>query len=149
MVLLVMLVSLRADWPFFYFRFLNKLRILSQCMARNKKNNSKRPSRHGGYNKVKARTEQMNTGVRLALCALALTATAAFMVAALQPHRKLNRMRSDLAEVHGQEMAVIERKDAKERELRAIEENPAYLELIARDRLNYYKPGEHVFRIER
>ncbi len=71
------------------------------------------------------------------------------MVAALQPHRKLNRMRADLAEVHSQEMAVIERKDAKERELRAIEEDPAYLELIARDRLNYYKPGEHVFRIER
>ncbi len=118
-------------------------------MARNKRNTNKRPSRHGGYNKVRARTERMNTGVRVALCCLAFTACCAFMVAALQPYRKLDRMHSDLAEVQAQEMAVIERKDAKERELRAIEEDPKYLELIARDRLNYYKPGEHVFRIER
>ncbi|MCP5536078.1 MAG: septum formation initiator family protein [Akkermansiaceae bacterium] len=118
-------------------------------MARNRRSSSKRPSRHGGYNKVKARTEQMNASVRLAMCALALTACVAFMVAALQPYRKLNRMQVDLAEVKAQEAAVVERKDAKERELRAIEEDPRYLELIARDRLNYYKPGEHIFRIER
>ena len=119
-------------------------------MARNQKNNGKKnPSRHGGYNKVRARTERMNTSVRLALCALALTACIAFMVAALQPYRQLEKMRGDLAEVQEQEMAAIERKDAKERELRAIENDPKYLELIARDRLGYYKPGEHIFRIER
>lgn len=121
-------------------------------MARNKANRSKkgrRPSRHGGYNKVRARTEKMNASVRLALCALALTAAVAFMVAALQPYRELTRMRGGLSEVQHQEMAVIERKDNKERELRAIEEDPKYLELIARDRLDYYKPGEHIFRIER
>lgn len=118
-------------------------------MAHNKRNKSKRPSRHGGYNKVRARTERMNVGVRFALCCLTLMGCCAFMAAALQPYRKLGAMRLDLAEVHAQEMAVIERMDAKERELRAIEDDPKYLELIARDRLNYYKPGEHVFRIER
>ena len=51
--------------------------------------------------------------------------------------------------VVAQEAAVIDRKDAKERELRATESDPSYLELIARDRLNFYKPGEHVFRIAR
>lgn len=91
----------------------------------------------------------MNASVRLAVCGLALMACLAFMVAALQPYRKLNRMRMDLSEVKTQETAVIDRKDAKERELRAIEDDPKYLELIARDRLNYYKPGEHIFRIER
>ncbi len=118
-------------------------------MAHNKRNKSKRPSRHGGYNKVRARTERMNVGVRFALCCLTLMGCCAFMAATLQPYRKLGSMRSDLAEVHAQEMVVIERMDAKERELRAIEDDPKYLELIARDRLNYYKPGEHVFRIER
>jgi cell division protein FtsB len=118
-------------------------------MAHNKRNKSKRPSRHGGYNKVRARTERMNVGVRFALCSLTLMGCCAFMVATLQPYRKLGVMRSDLAEVNAQEMVVIERMDAKERELRAIEDDPKYLELIARDRLNYYKPGEHVFRIER
>lgn len=118
-------------------------------MARNRRNTSKRPSRHGEYNKVKARTEKMNTGVRLALCVLVLTATVAFMVAALQPFRELTRLRAELSEVQSLEMAVIDRVDAKEREYRAIEGDSKYLELIARDRLNYYKEGEHVFRIKR
>ncbi|MBT8036190.1 MAG: septum formation initiator family protein [Verrucomicrobiae bacterium] len=118
-------------------------------MARNKKNKSTRPSRHGGYNKVRVRTDRINAGVRFALCCLAFTACCAFMTAALQPYRELDKMRQDFSEVQAQERSVIERKDAKERELRAIEEDSEYLELIARDRLNYYKPGEHVFRIER
>jgi cell division protein FtsB len=91
----------------------------------------------------------MNAGVRLAFCGLVLTACSAFLVAAMKPYRDLGVMRADLAEVMERESSVIERKDAKERELSAIETDPAYLEIIARDRLNYYKPGEHIFRIER
>jgi len=90
----------------------------------------------------------MNSSVRLAYCILGLTACLAFMATALQPYRKLNVMKQDLAEVSNQEMVVMERMDAKQRELRAIEEDPGYLELIARDRLNYYKPGEHIIRID-
>lgn len=119
------------------------------CMASKRKSNRGRPSRHAGYNKVRARTESMNTGVRLAFCILLLMGCLAFVATALQPYRKLKVMKSDLVEVVNQEVKVVERKDAKQRELRAIEEEPEYLELIARDRLNYYLPGEHVFRIER
>ncbi|MBK1829272.1 septum formation initiator family protein [Verrucomicrobiaceae bacterium R5-34] len=118
-------------------------------MARNKRNTTRRQHREGGYNKMRARTERMNAGVRLALCGLLLTASCAFLVAGLPHHRKLEKLRADLAEVQASEQAVIDQKDAKERELRAIEKDPAYLELIARDRLNYYKPGETIFRIER
>ena len=98
---------------------------------------------------MRARTERMNTGVRLAFCGLVLTACTAFLVSALKPYRDLGAMRTDLADVLERESAVIDRKDAKERELHAIETDPGYLEIIARDRLNFYKPGEHVFRIER
>ena len=98
---------------------------------------------------MRARTDRINTGVRLAFCGLALTACCAFLAAALPHQRKLDKLRTDLEDVQSIELSVIERKDAKERELRAIEEDSEYLELIARDRLNYYKPGEHVFRIER
>ena len=98
---------------------------------------------------MRARTEKMNTGVRLAFCGLVLTACAAFLASALKPYRDLGVMRADLADVIDRETSVIERKDAKQRELHAIENDPAYLEIIARDRLNYYKPGEHIFRIER
>ena len=118
-------------------------------MAKNRRNNSKRQRREGGYNKMRARTDRINSGVRLALCGLALTACCAFLAAALPHYKKLEQLRVGLDEVLTNEQAVIERKDAKERELRAIEEDPSYLELIARDRLNYYEPGEHIFRIER
>jgi len=118
-------------------------------MASNKKNSRGKASRHAGYNKVRARTDRMNTSVRLAFCILILMGCMAFIATALQPYRKLNGMRADLSEVVLQEVDVIGRKDAKERELRAIEEDPKYLELIARDRLNFYEPGERVFRIDR
>lgn len=119
-------------------------------MARNRKNTQRRKGSRGGeFSRVRAQTQRMRTGVRLAFCGLLLTACAAFLAAALKPYRDLGAMRTDLADVIAQEQSVIERKDAKERELRAIETDPAYLELIARDRLNFYKPGEHVFRIER
>lgn len=101
------------------------------------------------YNKMHARTERLHTGVRLGGCLLVLMLCSAFMVAGLPEQRTLEKMKVDLTEVHGAEQHVIERVDAKERELNAIESDSQYREIIARDRLNYYKPGEHVFRIER
>ena len=119
-------------------------------MARNRKNTRHRRSpKVGEFNRMRARTEKMHSGVRLAFCGLILTACSAFLVAALQPYRHLGNMRADLADVMEQEADVLDRKDAKQRELHAIETDPSYLEIIARDRLNYYKPGEHVIRIQR
>lgn len=118
-------------------------------MAKNRRNSGRKQSREGGYNKMHARTERINAGVRLALCGLAFTACSAFLVAALPHQKKLTQLRLGLDEVLIDEAAAIDRKDAKERELRAIQNDPDYLELIARDRLNYYKSGEHIFRIER
>ena len=118
---------------------------------RKTRNNQPR-SRHrvdSRYNKMQARTERMHTGVRLGGCLLVLMLCSAFMVAGLPEQRTLEKMKIDLAEVHGSEQYVIERVDAKERELNAIESDSQYREIIARDRLNYYKPGEHIFRIER
>lgn len=99
--------------------------------------------------KMHARTEKMHTGVRLGFCVLALMGCVAFMVAMLPEYRKLEKMQLDLGEVRGMENEVVSRVDAKDREHRAIESDSEYRELIARDRLNYYKPGEHVFRLER
>ena len=101
------------------------------------------------FNKMQVRSERLHTGVRLGFCILVLMGCSAFMVAALPHQRKLDKMKLDLAEVQVSENEVVEREDAKNREHRAIENDSHYLEMIARDRLNYSKPGEHVFRIER
>ena len=101
------------------------------------------------YNKMHAQTERLHVGVRFSFCILLLMGCSAFMVAALPHQRKLEKMKLDLVEVQVAENEMTERVDAKSRELKAIESDPQYREIIARDRLNYYKPGEHVFRIDR
>ena len=90
----------------------------------------------------------MNASVRLAFCILVLMGCLAFVATALQPFRELKRKEAALSEVMEKEEVVIQRKDAKQRELSAIVNDPKYLEIIARDTLNYYKPGEQIFRIE-
>ena len=114
-----------------------------------KKNSRSKASRQVGYNKVRVRTERMNASVRLAFCILVLMGCLAFVATALQPFRELKRKEAALSEVIEKEEVVIQRKDAKQRELSAIVNDPKYLEIIARDRLNYYKPGEQIFRIQR
>ena len=121
-------------------------------MAGNRRHNRGRGAKHRLDNrsaKMHARTERMHTGVRFGVCVLALMGCAAFMVAMLPEYRKLEKLKIDLAEVHHMESDVVSRVDAKDREHRAIESDSEYRELIARDRLNYYKPGEHVFRLDR
>lgn len=95
-----------------------------------------------------ARTERMHAGVRFGFCVFLLMCCCAFMASALPHNRKLAAMKTDLSDVQSEEFSVIEREDAKARELAAIESDPKYREIIARDRLDYYEPGEHIFRIE-
>lgn len=114
-----------------------------------KKNSRSKAAQHAGYNKVRARTERMNTSVRLAFCILVLMGCFAFAATAIKPYRELQVKEGVLAVVAQKENEVIERKDAKQRELSAILNEPQYLEIIARDVLNYYKPDEVIFRIDR
>ena len=118
-------------------------------MTRNRRNSSRKHRLDQCSSKMHARTERMHTGVRLAFCVLLLMGCSAFMVSALPHHRKLEKMKLDLGEVHTAERSVEERVDDKERELQAIKSDKEYREIIARDRLNYYEPGEHIFRIQR
>lgn len=54
-----------------------------------------------------------------------------------------------LAKVQVQEAAVQERADQQLREYRALEQDSSFLEIYGRDRLDFYKPGERVFRFSR
>ncbi len=92
----------------------------------------------------------MKLSVRFTLCLSVLTASLAFLATTLKPYRNLEILRSYYTnEVKELEQVKLEKLDEKARELDAIENDPQYLGLIARDRLHYYQPGEHVFRIER
>ena len=92
----------------------------------------------------------MKLGVRFAFCCFILTASVAFLATTLKPYKELGELRDYYrGEVLTQEAGSLEDVDEKAREYQAIETDPNYLGIIARDRLNYYKPGEYIFRLER
>ncbi len=73
----------------------------------------------------------------------------AVAILALPQVRELQRMEADLAKVEEREQRTMDEKDRKSRELGALLDDPEYLELMARDRLDLYKPGEKVVRMKR
>lgn len=77
------------------------------------------------------------------------TCCLAVAVLAVPQSRELRAMEERLVRVEAHEQHTIERKEQKARELDAVKNDPAYLEMIARDRLDLYLEGEKILRIER
>jgi len=63
--------------------------------------------------------------------------------------KKLIELEEKLTKAEQREQTAIEENDRVTREINAYKSDPEYLEIIARDHLNYYKDGETVIRIKR
>ena len=70
-------------------------------------------------------------------------------VITIPEQRKLKQLEAKLSEAVKQEQLALEANDRIKREISAYRTNTEYLEIIARDHLNYYKEGETIIRIER
>lgn len=68
---------------------------------------------------------------------------------AIPQKREYEKLLSTLRQTEIREAAVLARKTHKQIELHALREDKEYLEVQARDRLNYYRPGERILRFER
>ncbi|MFK7850185.1 MAG: hypothetical protein AB8D78_04330 [Akkermansiaceae bacterium] len=83
---------------------------------------------------------------------LSLTAAAAFgllIAATAVPQKRENeKLQAKLRIAQAREQAVLDIKEHKEIQLHALREDSSYLEVQARDRLNYYREGERVLRFE-
>lgn len=89
-------------------------------------------------------------GLNRTVVAVICLGVGVLVVASSIPERKhLATKERELAEVLGREAEVRAEKTVCEIEQRALREDPEFLETIARDRLDYSKPGERVLRIER
>ena len=86
---------------------------------------------------------------KTAFAVLIVMGCVAVAILALPQVRELRRMESELAKVQDREQRTMDEKDRKSRELAAMRDDPEYLELMARDRLDLYKPGEKVIRVKR
>ncbi|MDP4625173.1 MAG: hypothetical protein NWT08_08545 [Akkermansiaceae bacterium] len=73
---------------------------------------------------------------------LLITATA------IPQKRKLEELQVKLRMTQEREQETIDEKEHNEIKLQALREDTAYLEVQARDRLNYYREGERVLRFD-
>lgn len=106
-------------------------------------------SRNSAGQSVRERTTGVRIVTRTAFSVFLITACVALGVLSVPQMRKLRALKEELARARALESHVEQEKDQKRRDLNAIRNDPAYLELVARDRLDLYREGEKVYRIER
>ena len=106
------------------------------------------PSRRLSDSNVRGRTTGVRILTRTALSIFLLTGCVALAVLSVPQPRKLRELKEELARARALESHVQDRKDQKRRDLKALRDDPAYLELVARDRLDLYREGEQIYRID-
>ncbi|WP_411828113.1 FtsB family cell division protein [Luteolibacter sp. AS25] len=67
---------------------------------------------------------------------------------AVPQKRKYEELLGELSNIQKAEEAVIAKKEHKQIELFALREDDSFLEVQARDRLNYYREGERILRFD-
>lgn len=98
---------------------------------------------------MRARTAGIELANRFAFGVLTAMGCLAIAILALPQVRELQRLETELKQVEAREQETMALKDRKSRELAALRNDPEYLELMARDRLDLYEPGERIFRVKR
>ncbi len=105
--------------------------------------------RRPGGRMMRAWSVGMEIANKCAFGVLIVMGCVAVAILALPQVSQLQNMEGELAKVQERELMTLDEKDRKSRELAALRDDPEYLELMARDRLDLYKPGEKVVRVNR
>lgn len=86
-------------------------------------------------------------GINKLLCIGLAVAFGLLIAATAAPQkRELEKLQAKLRIAQARENETLARMEHSEIELQALREDPSYLEIQARDRLNYYRKGEKVLR---
>ena len=99
--------------------------------------------------RLEAQTRMISTVNRIVFAVMGLILGLAVVATALPQQRRLKDLEFKLAQTLEAEQRVIAEKDYRETEYLALKEDPAFLELMAMDRLNLHRPGEKVYRFKR
>lgn len=118
-------------------------------MAAKKRAKAKPRKRAGRF--LRAQTDGLRLVNRLAFAILILMGCVAVALLAVPQVRELKRLEQEHAQSLARERETMARKDRRSRELAALKSDPEYLEIVARDRLNWYDPaaGETPVRVIR
>lgn len=99
--------------------------------------------------RLEARTRALSSANKVMIFALCVSAGFVVAAASMPQKRKLEVLQERLAEVRSRETAAIARRDDHADLFRSLKNDPACLEQYARDRLDYYRAGERILRIDR
>lgn len=99
--------------------------------------------------RIQARTRFIDSLRRLVFVVFCAAFGFAFVAMAM-PHRtKLDEMEKRLEIARKHEMEVLAVRENEITEHRAVQEDPAFMEIHARDRLNLYEEGERVLKFRK
>lgn len=96
--------------------------------------------------RLEARTRVIQGAGRLAFVAFCMSIGFVVVATAFPQRRELERLEAKLKLAQDQEARILADKEYHLVEYRALREDPAFLEIHARDRLDYYREGERVLK---
>jgi hypothetical protein len=99
--------------------------------------------------RLEARTRVIQGAGKIALIACCLSLGFVVVATAFPQRRTLEKLEAKLELARQRERLVNAERDHRRIELRALREDPAFLEIQARDRLDYSRQGERVLRFKR
>lgn len=98
--------------------------------------------------RLKAQTTFIRTANGILITVILLGLGLIFCLSYLPQKNAYGKKLGELAEAQEREEQAESQLDYLRVKLEAIKNDPAYLEIQARDRLQVYRPGETIFRIE-
>lgn len=99
--------------------------------------------------RLEARMRVTQGVCKLALIAFCVAVGFVVVATAFPQRRALEKLEANLKLAQERERVVVAERDSRRIELRALREDPAFLEIHARDRLDYFREGERVLRFRR
>lgn len=99
--------------------------------------------------RLEARTRAIQGAGKIALIACCLSLGFVVVATAFPQRRALEKLEAKLGLVQAREREVLAERDHRNIELRALRDDPEFLEIHARDRLDFCREGERVLRFKR
>lgn len=98
--------------------------------------------------RLEARTRVIDGVGRMAFVGFCIAFGFVVVATAFPQRRVVERLEARLQVAKEREAMVLADREYRRVEHRALQEDPAFLELHARDRLNYYREGERVLKFK-
>lgn len=99
--------------------------------------------------RLEARTRMIRGAGRVVFISFGVALGFVVLATAVPQRRELQKLEVRLEQAKDRERIVNAEREQRRIELRALREDPAYLEIHARDRLDYCREGERVLRFRR